>query len=139
MGSLSLVILLLISAGAWGSDKDGYIAIVSGRSCKEFVELREVLKRPNADVTDTASVMEYSHTLGWIAGYLTAVNWQMPNTYQILGMGDFESAVSWIENYCRDNPSHDISRGMRALTMELYPRRYKTRKEAGTPSDKERQ
>jgi len=123
--------VLLTSAGAWGSDKDGYTAVVSGRSCKEFIELRKTLQKPDADVTDTASVMDYSHTLGWIAGYLTALNWQTPDTYQMLGKTDFRGVVSWLEDYCRENPGNDLSRGMRALTIKLYPDRYKTRKEAG--------
>lgn len=131
MKKLLLLLLLLMPAGAWASDKDGYTAVVSGRSCGEFIEFRQKLEEPNADLSDTASVMDYSHTLGWIAGYLSAFNWQTPDTYQILGNSDFKSAVLWLEKYCRANPSNDISRGMRALTIELYPRRHKTKKEAG--------
>ena len=131
MKKLLLLVLLLVSAGAWGSDKDGYTAVVSGRSCDEFIELRKTLQKPDADVTNTASVMDYSHTLGWIAGYLTALNWQTPDTYQMLGNTNFKSAVSWLENYCRENPRNDLSRGMRALTIKLYPHRYKTREETG--------
>ncbi len=131
MKKLLLLVLLLVSAGAWGSDKDGYTAVVSGRSCDEFIELRKTLQKPDADVTNTASVMDYSHTLGWIAGYLTALNWQTPDTYQILGKTDFKSTVSWLEDYCRENPRNDLSRGMRALTIKLYPHRYKSKKEAG--------
>lgn len=131
MKKLSLLVLLLVTAGAWGSDKDGYTAVVSGRSCEEFLRLRKIAEGPNADVTDTVSLMNYSHTLGWIAGYITALNWQTPDTYQILGDSDFKSAVLWLENYCRANPENDVSRGMRALTIELYPGRYKTKKDAG--------
>jgi len=129
-----LLVLLLTSTGAWGSDKDGYTAVVSGRSCEEFIELRQKQGEPNADVKDTASLMAYSHALGWIAGYLTALNWQTPDTYQILGNTDFKSAVSWLENYCRENPGNDLSRGMRALTIKFYPHRYKTRTEADNSS-----
>jgi len=131
MKKLLLLLVMLTSVGAWGSDKDGYTAVVSGRSCDEFIELRKTLEKPDADVTDTASVMAYSHALGWIAGYLTALNWQTPDTYQILGKTDFKSAVSTLENYCRENPRNDLSRAMRALTIKLYPGRYKTKKEAG--------
>lgn len=131
-----LLLVLLTSAGAWGSDKDGYTAVVSGRSCDEFIELRKTLEKPDADVTDTASVMAYSHSLGWIAGYLTALNWQTPDTYQILGDSDFKSVVLWLENYCHANPSNDVSRGMRALTVELYPRRHETAKAAGVDAEK---
>ncbi len=136
MKKLVLLVLLLMPAGAWASDKDGYTAVVSGRSCGEFIELRKKLEGPSADVTDTASVMDYSHTLGWIAGYITALNWQTPDTYQILGDSDFKSVVLWLENFCHANPSNDVSRGMRALTVELYPRRHKTAKEAGVDAEK---
>ena len=134
MKRLLLLLLLLASAGAAGSDKDGYTAVVSGRSCREFIELRQKQGEPNADVRDTASLMDYSHALGWIAGYITALNWQTPDTYQMLGDSDFKSTVLWIENYCKEHPSNDISRGMRALTITLYPHRYKTKKEAETRS-----
>lgn len=132
MKRLLLLLLLLTSAGAAGSDKDGYTAVVSGRSCKEFIHLRKIQGEPNADVKDTASLMDYSHALGWIAGYITALNWQTPDTYQMLGSTDFKGTVAWIENYCHENPQNDISRAMRALTMTLYPHRYKTKKEAET-------
>ena len=130
MKKLLLMLLVLTSAGASGSDKDGYTAVVSGRSCKEFIELRQKQGEPNADVTDTASLMDYSHALGWIAGYITALNWQTPDTYQMLGKSDFKSTVLWLENYCHEHPSNDMSRAMRALTIKLYPDRYKTRKQA---------
>jgi len=136
MKKLLLLLLLLTSAGAAGSDKDGYTAVVSGRSCKEFIELRQKQGEPNADVKDTASLMDYSHALGWIAGYITALNWQTPATYQMLGNTGFKGALSWIENYCHENPRNDLSRAMRALTIKLYPHRYKTKKEADAGPDK---
>ena len=131
MKKLSLLVLLLMAGGVWGSDSEGYTAVVSGRSCGEFIKLLEKLAGPNADVADTPSLMDYSHTLGWIAGYLSAVNWRTPDTYQILGKSEFKDAVTWLENYCRENPTNDVSRGMRALTLEFYPNRYKSKKEAG--------
>ncbi len=73
----------------------------------------------------------YITTMGWVAGFLTAYNRQTPGTYDILGNADLASAMLWLENYCKAHPLSDLAGGMNVLTDEFYPRRHKTKEEAG--------
>jgi hypothetical protein len=59
----------------------------------------------------------------FIRGYVSAFNMLNPNTLSILGNSDIEGAMLWIKNYCEKQPLDDISKALRALTIELYPNR----------------
>ncbi len=67
----------------------------------------------------------------WIAGYLTAYNRMAPDTYDILGIGEFEAAMQSIENYCKAHPLDNLSTAMEAVTEEFHARRHQTKRQAG--------
>ncbi len=67
----------------------------------------------------------------WVAGYITAYNRQTPDTVSLVGGFDLNSAMSWLQNYCRAHPLSNLSGAMEALTVELYPGRYRTRENTG--------
>jgi hypothetical protein len=80
-------------------------------SCPDYVSA----KRSN-----TAKL--YS-SISWVQGYISGVNYQRAleiDTDSLIGQ-DFPatSIVSWIENYCRDNPQDYLSDAAEMLVVEL--------------------
>jgi len=102
-------------------DKDGAYAIQGGQatSCGKYMEARA-----------EKSVDAFAHT-AFIAGYVTAYNRLTPETYDILGGTDMQSVAAWLDNYCKAHPLKGLATALDVLTAELYPRRYKSAKEAG--------
>ena len=70
-------------------------------------------------------------TQSWVAGYVSGYNSWVPDTYDILGNSDIESAMLWLENYCKANPLKNLGDGMVMLIKELRPKRHRTSKESG--------
>ena len=99
----------LPSAG-WSKDSQGNYA-EHGVTCGKFVEAR----RSHTDFVDK----------WWLAGYLTAMNYEMPDTYSLVGSDDLSGSMLWLENWCIKNPLSDLTDGAQALVRELYPNRQK--------------
>lgn len=106
-------------SGAWASDKNGDYSVQGATSCGSYIEDRKN--------NEWAAVAD----LTWIAGYISAYNRMTPDTYDILGGTDLKGVSLWMENWCKANPLSNVSGGMAALTRELWPRRYRTAKDAG--------
>lgn len=67
----------------------------------------------------------------WVSGYLTAYNRMARDTYDILGLSEFQAAMQSIENYCKAHPLDNLSAAMEALTEEFNARRHQTKRQAG--------
>ena len=119
MKKLLLLVLLLTSTAGLGADNDKNFNSLGVRSCPRYLEAR------------TTRGWQGLVDLYWIAGYITAFNRHRPNTYNVLGGGGMTSALLWLDGWCWLNLSKDLSQGLEALTSELYPQRYKTKKDAG--------
>ena len=118
---LIATVLCLAAASAIGADADGAYSSQRPESCREFRRLY------TSDVR-TPGLMNLR---GWIAGYLTAFNRQTPETYDILGLTDFEAALRFIDGHCKAHPLDNLTKAMESLTEDLYPRRHQTRRQAG--------
>src|SRR5712691_8616875 len=64
----------------------------------------------------------------WFAGYLTAVNATMPDTYNIAGVDiDFIETygawVAWVRDYCRRHPAADVAGATAAWVIRRIPTR----------------
>ena len=114
MKKLLLLVLLLTSTLAWSADESEKYRTMGVRSCEIYV--RAQCENSWSKITIEA----------WIAGYITAYNYQTPNTYDIRANGDLDSIMLWLDNWCRANPREDLAGGMEVLTEELYPKRHKT-------------
>lgn len=119
---------------AWSEDEGGSSWAIGARNCGEYIELGKKVDGAGSRGIGEATALDYTHTLRWIAGYITSVNWQMPNTYDILGGGDFRSVLLWLENYCREYPSDNLALGMPSLAAELYAKRHKTKRKRAANS-----
>jgi len=92
-------------------DANGGYVTVGVRSCATF--LQDFEAKSSAQLTN----------LAWLAGYITAINFQTPNTNDILGNSDLYGAELWVKNYCEKNPLKNIANAAESLLIVLYPRR----------------
>ena len=121
------VLLMLASASGWTSDRNGEMWIQGDTTCGQYTDARAGRATPKYD---EALVIRIAAP-HWLAGFLTAYNMLTPDTYNILGNSDLQSALIWLDNFCKANPLENISAGAAALVTELYPKRHRTRKDAG--------
>lgn len=113
--------LCAAAASVTAADTEGAYSPQRPESCREF---RRVL---SSDERTPARM----NIRGWIAGYLTAFNRQTPETYDVLGLTDFDGTLRFIDGYCKAHPLDNLATAMEALTEDLYPRRHRTRRQAG--------
>lgn len=121
MKSVIISLLLLASTVATareGSHPTGYYLIEGSVTCGAYAKYRLLKDGQN------------SAHLYWINGYLTAINNITPDTYSIRVSVDKEGLLAWLDNYCKANPLFNLSDAISDLFRELYPRRFKTRREA---------
>jgi len=67
----------------------------------------------------------------WMAGYLSAVNELLPETYDITG--ESTGFAAWASQYCRLNPTHDFGTAVAAYVKAAYPTRLTTAPETVVP------
>jgi hypothetical protein len=103
--------LLVFGSVAWAADKNGIYAKRT-ESCGPYMKDR---KSQNA-----AKVLNHAV---WIFGYVTAYNRQTPDTVDIRGGTEIDGILLWLDNWCKENPSKDMSDAMEAFTNEMHPRR----------------
>jgi len=88
---------------------------VGGMTCGEFVVAREFPDSP---------VGPYDATFRqWLLGFATAFNIKDPDTADLLGGETAESAMIWIETYCRINPQQEFFQAVWKYTEQAYPYR----------------
>jgi hypothetical protein len=74
-------------------DSDGFVSFgVGNKRCGQYVV--------DARQPERGFVYET-----WLSGYLTAFNAYNPGSADILTGTDFDGAVVWIKDYCREHPS----------------------------------
>jgi hypothetical protein len=119
-----IVFLLALALGAapvCAADKDGAYGSRRPASCKEYLKVYRLDERqPGSDGVRK-----------WIAGYITAYNRQTPETYNILGISEFDQVLQSVARYCKERPLSDIAAAMESVTDDLYATRHQTRRQAG--------
>jgi hypothetical protein len=118
---LLAIVLGMAAAPAMAADADGAYWSQRPESCREFRRLQSSDERTPALV----------NIRSWLAGYITAYNRQTPDTYDVLGATDFDTALRFIDGYCKAHPLDSLTAAMEALTESLYPTRHRTRRQAG--------
>lgn len=84
---------------------EGYSAVIGAgtNSCGKWVEAKN----------DPAQRYQYTQ---WLYGFISGHNWYIKQ-YESLPP-DKESAVLWVDNYCKNNPLHAIIYAATALVQE---------------------
>ena len=109
-----LLLMMLASGPAWAVGNDGASVIVGPISCGKFIENLKTGGSPY---------------MLWVAGYLTAYNALVPDTFDVLGNSDMASVKLWLENYCKANPLEKLPTAMEVLINELRPKRHRNRED----------
>lgn len=110
---ISATLALLVVSPVWGSDEDGNYAIrgVGATSCEQFLERVQ---------QDAATARLYA---SWQAGYLTAANRHLDETFDISPMMASTAVLNMLGNVCRDNPDIRVETALARLTGLFYPAR----------------
>ena len=125
--TVALATLLWLAAGASGvlaMDSNGrYFALGAGsRSCGDFIKLREKrVENLTPEQYEVAAVI-IEH---WVAGYMTAHNFYVTDTYNVVGTVTMDQLEERIEKYCRGNPNSRVAEAVSAIAQELHPNRIK--------------
>ena len=131
MLAFALVGLFIISWPTWKTkamDKNGrFFALgVGQKTCEDYVKFREkrfdTLKHErytDEELYEIAdNVVEH-----WVAGFLTAHNYYVTDTYNVLGKESFNGVMERLVKRCRANEKEYVAEAMIAVTLELHPGR----------------
>jgi hypothetical protein len=123
--TVALVLLFFFSGGiinALALDGNGrYFALGAGsRSCGDYIKFREKrLENLSPEQYEIAEVI-VEH---WVAGYLTAHNFYVTDTYDVVGVVTMDQLKESIEKFCRSNPNARVAEGVTAIAQELHVNR----------------
>jgi hypothetical protein len=108
---LALAMVVMVSP-AWGGDANGkYMVLAYGNdSCGKWT-------KEHARSSETSR-----HHETWIIGFISAYNRETPGIVNLMKGIDYAGWVSWIDNYCKDNPIDDLDDAASALVTFLIAR-----------------
>jgi len=103
---------------------------VGYRTCEDYVKLREKrldsLEQPHPRYTkDEQYEIADGIVEHWIAGFLTAHNLYVSDTYDVVGKLTMDDLKTRLEKSCRANARQYFAEAMFALAKELNPQRVK--------------
>jgi len=90
------------------------------KQAKEHIERGKISLDDNNHMLYMVQIDFYTT---WITGYLTAINIQTNDTFNILRRANIAGAMLWIKNYCLNKPLDNIANAAEALVYEFYPNR----------------
>jgi hypothetical protein len=128
---------LLISGGLSNTvamDTAGrYLALgVGSRSCADYLKYSEKkldnFTDEQYDIAD--KIIEH-----WVAGFMTAHNFYVTDTYDVVGTVTIDQIQERIEKYCRANPSKRVAESIVLIAEELHKNRIRIDpSKGGTPA-----
>ncbi len=113
MRLFAAALILTLSLPALAADGQGRFAVRNAgmMSCADFIKEK---------VPQTPKLGQY---LGWIDGYLTAVNQYTPDTYDIIPWGNTLFLATLLENYCKKHPEERFYLAVSKLAASIAPQR----------------
>jgi hypothetical protein len=90
------------------------------KSCDVYIQFRD--KRMK-DFTPEQYEITGRIVRHWVAGFLTAHNYYVTDTYDVTGRTSFEELLGWLEKHCRENPDKYFAEAVVALGQHLDPNR----------------
>jgi hypothetical protein len=116
---------LLISGGLSNTlamDNNGrYLALgVGSRSCADHVKYSE---KKLENFTDEQYEIADKIIEHWVAGFMTAHNFYVTDTYDIVGTVTIDQIQERIEKYCRANPNKRVAESIVLIVEELHKNR----------------
>ena len=106
-------ILSIAALPALAADAQGRFAVRNAgmMSCADFVKEK---------VPQTPKLGQY---LGWLDGYLSAVNQYTPQTYDVIPWGNTLFLATLLENYCKKHPEERFYLAVNKLAASMLPQR----------------
>lgn len=96
---------------------------VGPKKCELYIQLRE-RKLPG-----DYSVKEYENTdevvAQWVAGYMTAHNYYVKDTFDVTAEAGKEKIMGWLEALCRESPEQPFVAAVSDLAFRLHATRVK--------------
>jgi hypothetical protein len=84
------------------------------RTCSDFTAALAASRAQGAQLV----LSEY---LTWLQGYFTAYNFIVKDTFDIIGpMSDQRVHLTFLENYCRENPDKKVGTAAENLVKQLH-------------------
>ena len=127
---------LLLSGGLSKSlaiDSNGrYFALgVGSRLCSDHLKFAEKrLENFTPEHYEIADVI-IEH---WVAGFFTAHNFYVTDTFDVVGTVTIDQLQERIEKYCRANPNSRVAEAMVVIAHELHANRIKFDPSKGAPA-----
>ena len=114
--SIATLLLCCLASAAWAADIRGKHTDYAVPACKPYLDsVARMRARKESDPVDA----QYARAWGWIAGYLTSYNTNVPDTYDIIGEKRAAEQLA-VEVYCMEHPDHNFAQLMDARVKELY-------------------
>ena len=105
---------MVLSGPAWGKDALGIYTPILDLSCSRVLREYAVANLGGAGTTEVTYNTKFGDVLGWIAGYMTRVNFDTRGKKDYFH--DLVDEVAWVASWCRDNTSYSLPDAMEALT-----------------------
>jgi len=128
----AVLVIAAASSNLYAIDSNGrYFAYGLGqRSCEDYVKFREkkldTLEQQHPRYTkDELYEIVDKIVEHWIAGFLTAHNLYVSDTYDVAGNTTMDDMKSRLENICRANTKEYFAEAMVTLVQQLNPQRVK--------------
>ena len=103
---------------------------VGQRTCADYVKFREkkleTLEKHERYTKDELYEIVDKIVEHWIAGFLTAHNFYVADTYDVAGKSGMNDLKARLEKSCRSNTKQLFAEAMVTLMQELNPQRVKT-------------
>jgi hypothetical protein len=130
---LLTVVLVIAAAGSqlYGMDSKGrYFAFGIGqRTCEDYIKFREkrleTIEQHERYTKDDIYEIVDKILEHWIAGFLTAHDFYVTDTYNIAGNLTMDDLKARLEISCRANGKQYFAEAMVTLVQELHPQRVK--------------
>jgi hypothetical protein len=131
---LALVLLVMLAtAEVYAIDSNNrYFAFGLGqRSCDDYLKFRErkldtlEQQHPRFTKEELYDIVNRI-TEQWIAGFLTAHNLYVSDTYNVAAKGSMDDIEARLEAACRANPKEYFAEAMVSVVQQLNPERVKT-------------
>jgi len=97
-----------------------YALGVGMRKCSDFVKFREgrIENFTPRDYEIAGQVVKH-----WVAGYLTAHNYYVADTYNVKGEASVDHIMEWLYEFCRSDQDEYFAESMVALAESLHDKR----------------
>jgi hypothetical protein len=95
------------------------------RTCDEFIAARQsesAARASRGGADNVQYTMSYAAIYAFIEGWVTGADLFLPRTYSLFPDG-LEPAMTWLENYCRQNPSKKLAAALPLLWLDAFPNR----------------